>query len=112
MPHLDELDLALGPLQRPEHPVDAVAGKAVDPSHTPLMQALNDKIADGFGHDVRLLERDPCKPLRLHRWRAPKRRRGVSLLTEAGDRQFLSGCVPAVACAAICLCDPVPQRGG
>ena len=36
MAGLDELDLALGALQRAEHAVDAVAGVAEDPAHAPL----------------------------------------------------------------------------
>ena len=55
MPHLDEFDLALGPLQRAKHAVDAVARIAVDPPHAPLVKALDKEIADGLGHGISVL---------------------------------------------------------
>ncbi len=47
---LDELDLALGAVQGAEHAVDAVAGVAVDPPHTPGVEPLDHEITDGLGH--------------------------------------------------------------
>jgi hypothetical protein len=48
---LNELDLALGTLQRTEHAVNAVAGIAKYPADAPLEQPLNDEIADSLRHD-------------------------------------------------------------
>src|SRR6201986_1286101 len=50
MPRLHEPDLAVGPVQRAKHAVDAVAGVAKDVAHAPLMQALHDEVTDGLGH--------------------------------------------------------------
>ncbi len=48
MPRLDELDLAVGALQRAEHTVDAVAGIAEDSPHAPGMKPLDQEIANGL----------------------------------------------------------------
>src|ERR1700748_2769012 len=58
MPRLHEPDLAVGPVQRAEHAVDAVAGVAEDVAHAPLMQALHDEVADGLGHGTARRKRD------------------------------------------------------
>ncbi len=50
VPRLDELDLALGPVQGPQHAVDAVAGVAVDSAHPPGVEPLDQEIANGPGH--------------------------------------------------------------
>ena len=50
MPGLDELDLALGAVERAEHAVDAVAGIAEDVPDAPVVETLDEKIADGLGH--------------------------------------------------------------
>ena len=55
MPRLDELDLAVGAVERAEHAVDAVAGITKNLSHTPGVKAFNEKIADGLDH-VRTLK--------------------------------------------------------
>jgi hypothetical protein len=41
---------SLGPLQRAEHAVDAVARVPIDASHTPLMQTLDKEITDSLSH--------------------------------------------------------------
>ena len=45
VPDLDEFD-RIGPLQRPDHAVDAIAGITVNAADTPSVQAFNDEIAD------------------------------------------------------------------
>jgi hypothetical protein len=51
VPHLDEFDFAFASLQCAEDPVYAISRETVDPSDTPLMQAVNNEVANGFGHD-------------------------------------------------------------
>ncbi len=51
VPYLDEFNFAFAPLERAEDPVYAISREAVYPSDAPLMQAANNEIADGFGHD-------------------------------------------------------------
>ena len=53
---LDELDLAVGAVERLDHPVDAVAGVAEDRAHAPGVQALDDEVSDGLGHPGALHE--------------------------------------------------------
>src|SRR6185437_13022468 len=50
VPYLDELDFSVGAVQRAEDAVDAVPGVAVDAPDTPLVQALDKKIADRLTH--------------------------------------------------------------
>jgi hypothetical protein len=50
MPHLDQLDLAPGPVHRSEETVDAVTRIAEDRAHAPLMQALPKEVADRLNH--------------------------------------------------------------
>ncbi len=55
--NLDELDLAVRPVERLDHPVDAVSGVAEDLAHAPGVQAFDDEISNGLAH-VRLLRDD------------------------------------------------------
>ncbi len=50
MAGLDEPDLAVGPVERAEHTIDAIARIAVDAPHAPLVQAFNKKVADRHRH--------------------------------------------------------------
>lgn len=50
MAGLDEFNLALGPAQRAEHPVDAVAGVTEDAPYSPLIQTFHQKVAYRAGH--------------------------------------------------------------
>ena len=54
VPRLDELDLALGAVERAEDAVDAVAGIAEDHAHAPCVQPLNEKVADRLCHGPKL----------------------------------------------------------
>src|SRR6185437_789446 len=47
---LDELDLAVCPVERAEHSVDAVAGIAKDLSHSPGVEPLDDEVSDSLCH--------------------------------------------------------------
>ena len=47
---LDELDLAVRPIQRLDDAVDAVAGVAEDLAHAPRVKALDDEIPNSLGH--------------------------------------------------------------
>jgi hypothetical protein len=47
---LDEIDLAAGAIERAEHAVDAIARVAEEVSYTPILQALDQEIANGLGH--------------------------------------------------------------
>src|SRR6185437_12054950 len=53
MPHLHEVELVAGPVERADQAADAVAGVAEDPLDPPLMQPLPHEIADCLGHAVR-----------------------------------------------------------
>jgi hypothetical protein len=50
VPGLDELDLSAVLVEAAEDPVDAVAGIAVHPADTVLVQTLQDVRSDGFRH--------------------------------------------------------------
>ena len=50
MPRLNELDLAVGTVERAEHAVDAVAGISEHLPHAPRVQALDHEITDGLRH--------------------------------------------------------------
>ena len=64
VPSLDKFDLAVGPIERAEHAVDAVPGIAEDPPHAPSMQALDEVVADGHRHGSSSLQprqhQSPC----------------------------------------------------
>ena len=47
---LDEVGVAVGPVERAEEGIDPVAGVAVDPVDAPLAQALQDVVGDELGH--------------------------------------------------------------
>src|SRR5690349_17414761 len=50
MARLNELDLAISPVQRPEHPIDAIARVTEDLPDSPGVQSLDDEIPDGLCH--------------------------------------------------------------
>jgi hypothetical protein len=50
MSRLNEADLAMRPVKRTEHPVDAVAGIAKDMTDAPLLQTLHEEITDRLCH--------------------------------------------------------------
>ena len=51
VPRLNELDGAVGALQRAKHPIDTITRIAKDLSDTPRMKSMNKKIANGLQHD-------------------------------------------------------------
>jgi hypothetical protein len=51
MTYLDELDLSLRTIEGAKHSVDAIAGVAVNAPHAPRVQAINQKVTDGRGHE-------------------------------------------------------------
>ena len=51
VPRLDELDLAVGAVERPEHAVDPVAGIAEHAPYAPGMKPRNDKVPNCLRHD-------------------------------------------------------------
>src|SRR5690606_27937445 len=52
---LDEADLAIGPVQRTEHAVDAVARVSIDAAHAPLVEPFDKIIRDcDLAHGVLL----------------------------------------------------------
>lgn len=50
MAGLNEFNLAVGPAQRAEHAIDAVAGVTEDAPYAPLIQTLYQKVAYRAGH--------------------------------------------------------------
>jgi hypothetical protein len=50
MSPVHEVDLALRPIERAEYSLDAIAGVAKDVPSVPLMQTVDDEIADDLGH--------------------------------------------------------------
>src|SRR5690606_35527062 len=51
VPDLDEVHPVAGRIQRAEEAVDAVTRVTVDPADPPVVQALDDVVADGVGHE-------------------------------------------------------------
>jgi len=50
MARLNEPDPVMCPVERAEDTVDAVTGVPEDVANTPLLQALNEEVADCLGH--------------------------------------------------------------
>ena len=68
MPRLDEFKLAVGPAQRADQSIDAVAGVAEDRMDAPLMKAVPEEIAHCLAHaclsDLLTIEDRQCDPPR------------------------------------------------
>jgi hypothetical protein len=52
MPHLNELELVPEALEHAQHDIDAIAGESENAAHAPVVQALHEKVAYRFAHDV------------------------------------------------------------
>src|SRR5581483_7725078 len=57
VPHLDELGVAVRPVECSDESVDPVAGIAVDAVHAPLAEALEDEVGDHLAHRLLLSRR-------------------------------------------------------
>ena len=51
VPDLDQLGIALGPIECAEERVDAVARVAVNATHAPSCEASDESVGYGVGHD-------------------------------------------------------------
>src|SRR6185312_10860039 len=47
---LDELDLAVSPIERAKDPIDAIAGITENPAHTPCVQPLHQEVTNCLSH--------------------------------------------------------------